>query len=268
MAAPCGGRVSAVAAMCPGVHPGVRSPVEIGSEPAPQAAAGSSAESPSDPTVPSPSGSSSGGSSPPRSVPAISSSARLSVGDEARLHPEVDGLRMVGDDRHGGLLGLERVAVGERHADLREAEQALRPSRARTGRDRRGSPTSSGGPGRGRSPSSARTRACSHSARPSAACTPSPWTKSCSANSPSRSSRPISSVTSGPTVTRLQGDPTDVAARSTRRRSSGAQVGRKKSARQIRSCLGWRGKTSRSISRSWSSGSKMTSSLPSALHGK
>ena len=34
-------------------------------------------------------------------------------------------------------------------------------------------------------PRSLRTRQCSHSARPSAVCTPRPWTKSCSANSPS-----------------------------------------------------------------------------------
>ena len=78
----------------------------------------------SDSIVPSPSGSSSGGSSPPRSVPAISSSPLLLLGDEARLHAEVDGLRVVGDDRHRRLLGLDRVAVGEGHADLLEAEQA------------------------------------------------------------------------------------------------------------------------------------------------
>src|SRR6478735_2097576 len=45
-------------------------------------------------------------------------------------------------------------------------------------------------------PRSSRTRECSHSARPSAVCTPRPWTNSCSANSPSVSRRAISSVTS------------------------------------------------------------------------
>jgi len=40
-----------------------------------------------------------------------------------------------------------------------------------------------------------------HSAMPSAVWTPRPWVKSCSANSPSRSSWAISSVTSSPTVT-------------------------------------------------------------------
>ena len=54
---------------------------------------------------------------------------------------------------------------------------------------------------RARCPRSARTRACSHSAMPSAVWTPRPWTNSCSANSPSASSLAISSVTSSPAVT-------------------------------------------------------------------
>src|SRR5829696_9422709 len=49
---------------------------------------------------------------------------RLLLGDEARLHAEVDGLRVVGHDRNRRLLGRDREPVGERHADLLEAEQA------------------------------------------------------------------------------------------------------------------------------------------------
>src|SRR5215218_6671528 len=49
---------------------------------------------------------------------------RLVLRDEAGLHPEVDGLRMVGDDRHRRLLRHYRVAAGERHPDLFEVEQA------------------------------------------------------------------------------------------------------------------------------------------------
>src|SRR5215208_567987 len=49
---------------------------------------------------------------------------RLLLRHEARLHSEVDRLRVMGDDRHGGLLGRHRVAVRERHADALEAEQA------------------------------------------------------------------------------------------------------------------------------------------------
>ena len=80
-------------------------------------------------------------------------------------------------------------------------------------------------------PRSLRTRQCSHSARPSAVWTPRPWTKSCSANSPSCSSWAISSVTSSPTVT----------ACSATTSSSPLSFGRKKSARQRRSPFGWRG---------------------------
>src|SRR4029078_1850058 len=43
---------------------------------------------------------------------------------EAGLHAEVDGLRVVGDDRHRRLLGLDRVAAGQAQADLRRIEQA------------------------------------------------------------------------------------------------------------------------------------------------
>src|SRR4051794_32185604 len=50
-------------------------------------------------------------------------------------------------------------------------------------------------------PRSRRTSACSHSAMPSAVCTPRPWVKSCSANSPSASSFAMSSVTASPAVT-------------------------------------------------------------------
>ena len=81
-------------------------------------------------------------------------------------------------------------------------------------------------------PRSRRASACSHSARPSAVCTPSPCVNSCSANSPSRSSCAISSVTSAPTVTPWS---------ATTSRSPESS-GRKKSARQMRSCWGWRGK--------------------------
>jgi hypothetical protein len=107
-----------------------------------------------------------------------------------------------------------------------------RPSRALTGLGRRDIPTSIAGPDRGSMPRPRRTPACSHSARPSAACMPSPCTNSCSANSPSRSSRSISSVTSGPTVTPCS---------ATTSRSPDSS-GRKKPARQMRSCFGWRGK--------------------------
>src|SRR5689334_14961094 len=52
--------------------------------------------------------------------------ARLAVGlrQEARLHPEVDRLRMVGDDRDRRLLGLDRVAAAQPQADRRSVEEA------------------------------------------------------------------------------------------------------------------------------------------------
>ena len=108
---------------------------------------------------------------------------------------------MVGDDRQRRLLGLDGVAAREPQADARRVEQVGTPSRALTARGRRDSPRSSAGPGWARCSGRARTFACSHSAMPSAVCTPSPCTNSCSANSPSASSLAISSVTSSPAVT-------------------------------------------------------------------
>src|SRR5687767_1648677 len=49
---------------------------------------------------------------------------RLVLRDEAGLHAEVDGLRVVGDDRDRRLLGLDRVAAREREADALGAQQA------------------------------------------------------------------------------------------------------------------------------------------------
>src|SRR3954464_11597162 len=51
--------------------------------------------------------------------------ARLAValGQEARLHAEVDGLRVVGDDRDRRLLRLDRVAAAEPQADRRRVEE-------------------------------------------------------------------------------------------------------------------------------------------------
>src|SRR5919202_6273472 len=45
--------------------------------------------------------------------------ARLAVGlrQEARLHPEVDRLRVVGDDRDRRLLGLDRVPAAQPQSD-------------------------------------------------------------------------------------------------------------------------------------------------------
>ena len=110
--------------------------------------------------------------------------AALVLGDEARLHAEVDRLRVVGDDRHRRLLRHHRVAVGQRHADLLEPEQA--PDLLVLGLVRAGGVA----PGVaaalvGLDPEPAAHLECSHSARPSADCTPRPWMKSCSANSPS-----------------------------------------------------------------------------------
>ena len=65
--------------------------------------------------------------------------------------------------------------------------------------------------------------------------------------------RAISSVTSSPAVTAWRATTS----------SSPLSFGRKKSARQMRSCLGWRGKTKRSSTVSRSSGSRTTTSLPS-----
>src|SRR3954451_13346753 len=48
----------------------------------------------------------------------------LVLGDKSRFHTEIDGLGMVGDDRHGRLLGKYRVAVREGHANLLEVQQA------------------------------------------------------------------------------------------------------------------------------------------------
>src|SRR5215208_4257903 len=48
----------------------------------------------------------------------------LVLRDEARLHAEVDGLGVVGDDRDRGLLGQDGVTAGEGHSDLLEVEQA------------------------------------------------------------------------------------------------------------------------------------------------
>ena len=83
----------------------------------------------------------------------------------AVAHAEVAGLRVVGDQRERGLLGLDRVAAGELDADVATGRAGGRPCRARTARARRGSPMSSGGPGwpgcRGpRGSSSAATRPC------------------------------------------------------------------------------------------------------------
>src|SRR3954447_13507417 len=52
--------------------------------------------------------------------------ARLAValGQEARLHAEVDGLRVVGDDRDRRLLGLDGVAAAQPQADRGRVEQA------------------------------------------------------------------------------------------------------------------------------------------------
>src|SRR5262245_48350078 len=49
---------------------------------------------------------------------------RLLLRDEAGLHAEVDRLRVVGDDRHRRLLGLDRVAARQRQADPLGAQQA------------------------------------------------------------------------------------------------------------------------------------------------
>ena len=49
---------------------------------------------------------------------------RLVLGDEARLHAEVDRLGVVGDDCNRRLFGHHGVAVGEGHPDLLEVEQA------------------------------------------------------------------------------------------------------------------------------------------------
>src|SRR4051812_16943150 len=52
--------------------------------------------------------------------------ARLAAGlrEEARLHAEVDRLRVVGDDRDRRLLGLDRVPAAEPQADRRRVEEA------------------------------------------------------------------------------------------------------------------------------------------------
>ena len=77
------------------------------------------------------------------------------VGQQAALaRAEVDRLRVVGDERERRLLGLGRVAVGDRHADLRRGRAAARPSGALTARAPPGSPTSSA------VPASAGCRAC------------------------------------------------------------------------------------------------------------
>ena len=43
----------------------------------------------------------------------------------ALLHPEVERLRVVGDERQRRLLGHRRVAVVRSHADLREVQQRV-----------------------------------------------------------------------------------------------------------------------------------------------
>src|SRR5919112_184299 len=52
--------------------------------------------------------------------------ARLAVGlrQEAGLHAEVHRLRVVGDDRDRGLLGLDGVAAAQAQADRRRVEEA------------------------------------------------------------------------------------------------------------------------------------------------
>ena len=47
----------------------------------------------------------------------------VGLGQEARLHPEVDGLRVVGDDRERRLLGLDREAARQPQPDRRRVEQ-------------------------------------------------------------------------------------------------------------------------------------------------
>src|SRR3954447_18232872 len=49
---------------------------------------------------------------------------RVALGDEARFHPKVDRLGMMGNDRHCRLLGQDGVGAGEGHADLFEVEKA------------------------------------------------------------------------------------------------------------------------------------------------
>ena len=83
----------------------------------------------------------------------------VALGQEARLHPEVHRLRVVGDDRQRRLLGLDGVAAGQPQADRRRVEQAedlLVLGLLGAGGV---APASSAGPARGRSPArSARGR--------------------------------------------------------------------------------------------------------------